>query len=71
MMATTAGQAFGGCTWGQAKNLYSMSQLVTVQTVPYGTDLFRIISLVVNCQATITRSLRDKKLRTLGGMKST
>jgi len=45
---------------GPVKNLYSISQGVTVHTVPYGTDLFRAASLAVNCQATITRSLRDK-----------
>jgi len=58
----------GGYRWpsiwrmclGPVKNLYSISRLVTVQTVPDGTDLFRTLSLAVNCQATITRSLRDK-----------
>ena len=45
------------------KYLYPISPGVTVHTVPYGTDLFRAVSLAVNCQATITRSLRDKTSR--------
>jgi hypothetical protein len=43
---------------------YLISPGATLHTVPYGTDLFRAISLAVNCQATITRSLRDKNLPT-------
>jgi hypothetical protein len=39
-----------------------ISPRVTVHTVPYGTDLFRAVSLAVNCQATITRSLRGRNL---------
>jgi len=35
---------------------------VSDHTVPYGTDLFRVVSLAVNCQATIAQSLRDKNL---------
>jgi hypothetical protein len=47
------------------KYFYLISAGVTVHTVPYGTDLFRAVSLAVNCQATISRSLRDKNLPTL------
>src|ERR1700757_1648440 len=47
---------------GPMKNLYPISPEVTVHTVPYGPDLFRAVSLAVNCQATITWSLRDKPL---------
>src|ERR1700760_2056810 len=47
---------------GPMKNLYPISPRVTVHTVPYGTDLFRAVSLAVNCQATITRSLRGRNL---------
>ena len=46
------------------KYFYLISPGVTVHTVPYGTDLFRAVSLAVNCQATITRSLRDKNVPT-------
>ena len=44
------------------KYLYLISTGITVHTVPYGTDPFRAIFLAVNCQATITGSLRDKDL---------
>jgi len=44
---------------GPMKNLYPISPEVTVHTVPYGTDLFRAVSLAVKCRATITWSLRD------------
>ena len=37
---------------------------MTGHTVPYGTDLFPAVALAVNCQATITGSLRDKDLPT-------
>ena len=46
------------------KYFYLISPEATVHTVPYGTNPFRAVSLAVNCQATITRSLRDKNLPT-------
>ena len=44
------------------KYLYLISTGITVHTVPHGTDPFRAIFLAVNCQATMTGSLRDKDL---------
>jgi hypothetical protein len=49
---------------GPMKYFYLISPGVTVHTVPYGTDLFPAVFLAVNCQATITWSLRDKNLLT-------
>jgi hypothetical protein len=61
----------GYCLGASTKYFYMISPGVTVHTL-YGTDLFRAVSLAVNCQdfgelsrvATITRSLQDKSLPT-------
>jgi hypothetical protein len=51
----------GGCACVAQWTIFiPISPRVTVHTAPYGTDLFRAVPLAVNCQATITRSLRDK-----------